>query len=145
MHVSTMAVNILIAAGTLTTYYEATNLKLGARMADINDENDIYNDPATIGNVANDETPVNGAPDKLPPEHAGDPSQSIFTPEKDTTDLDDRGTIDELELTDAKDSDIGDETIDTALLDDAPTEIDGDSYHLSRDEPADEQDNTYNP
>lgn len=115
-------------------------------MAGTNPDDDIYNDPDTIGSVANDDDDViNGAPDNDTRGGQSDPSDSIFVPEKDTTDLDDRGTIDELELTDAKDSDIGDESIDPALLDESPTDIDGDDYHLSSEEPADEKDDAFSP
>lgn len=103
------------------------------------DNDDFYNDPATIGKMSDD---VNGQPDDLPPVNDGDPSQSIFTPEKDTTPLDDRGPIDELEASDAADDDQLDELIDAALMDDAPTDRDPDDYNLGYVNPSDEQDGT---
>lgn len=109
-------------------------------MADNKDDDDIYNDPATIGEENDD---VTGMPDnKLTEEEKDDLSQSIYTPEKDTTDLDDRGSIDELEAADDENpSDMG-ETTDRTLLDDEPTDHDPDSFHLGDVNPADEQDGT---
>jgi hypothetical protein len=107
-------------------------------MADDTD-NDIYNDPATIGDTSDD---VNGQPDKQPPANPDDPSQSIYNPEKNTTALDDRGPIDELELADRRDTSDVDASVDEALLDDRPSSFDGDDYKLNDAEPKDEQDGT---
>jgi hypothetical protein len=60
---------------------------------------DVYDDPDNI--LADDDDDVSGAPDKDTPDDEADLSDSIYTPEKDTTDLDDRGDIDELEESDA--------------------------------------------
>lgn len=91
-------------------------------MADTDD--DIYNDPDTIGNVANEGDQIDPAPDKkLTDEQKGDLSQSIYTPEKDTTDLDDRGGIDELDHADGGEE--HDEMSDTYPEDSDP---DSDSY-----------------
>jgi hypothetical protein len=109
-------------------------------MADNNDDDDIYNDPQTIGDTDDD---ISGAPDNDVPDDDEDPSDSIYLPEKVTTDLDDRGPIDELELADAKDTDIADTdpTVDPATLDDEPSaELDGDSYDPASEVIADEQD-----
>lgn len=100
---------------------------------------DVYDDPDNI--LADDDDDVSGAVE-LPDEEKDEPSQSIFVPEKDTTDLDDRGPIDELELTDAKDSDIDDDIIDPALFDDSPSSFDGDSYQQNDEQSKDEQDGT---
>lgn len=111
-------------------------------MADNNSDDDIYDDPDTIGDVDDD---ISGQPDNEPPERPEDVSESIYTPEKDTTDLDDRGPIDELEMADAKDTGLAgmDDTIDPALLDDHPSSsIDRDSYLQNDEEPKDEQDGT---
>jgi hypothetical protein len=108
-------------------------------MADQDDDDDIYNDPQTIGDTEDD---VNGQPEDLPNSDDEDPSESIFTPEKETTPLDDRGPIDELELTDAQDGDDLDASIDPALLDDGPSSFDGDSYNPNDEETKDEQDGT---
>ncbi len=102
-------------------------------------DDDIYDDPDTIGNT--DDT-VSGQPDNLPPAEAGDQSQSIYNPEKNTTELDDRGAIDELEVTDRHDTSDADSTVDEALLDDGPSSFDGDSYHVNDEETKDEQDGT---
>lgn len=111
-------------------------------MADNNTDDDIYNDPDTIGAI--DEN-VNGEPDVEPPTKPDDLSESIYTPEKDTTELDDRGPIDELEMADAKDTGIAglDDAVDPALLDEHPSSsIDRDSYQQNDEEPKDEQDGT---
>lgn len=100
---------------------------------------DVYDDPDNI--LAEDDDAVNGAAE-LPDDETDDLSQSIFVPEKDTTDLDDRGPIDELEASDADNADDLDDTTDPALLDEDPTELDPDSYHLGDVNPADEKDNT---
>lgn len=103
---------------------------------------DVYDDPDNI--LADDDEEVNGAAE-LPDDEKDDPSQSIFVPERDTTDLDDRGPIDELEAADATDDDrdLPDDT-DPAILDEDPAELDPDSYHLGDVNPADEQDGTEN-
>lgn len=106
-------------------------------MADTNTDDDIYNDPATIGDTSDD---VNGQPDNLPPANPDDPSQSIYEPEKNTTDLDDRGSIDELELADRKDTSDIDDEVDLALRDDAPSSQDGDDFDPASEVIADEQD-----
>jgi hypothetical protein len=111
-------------------------------MADNNDDDDIYNDPQTIGGTNDD---LSGAPDNDVPDEDDDLSDSIYLPEKNTTDLDDRGPIDELELADSKDSDIADTdpTVDWATLDDEPSdELDSDSYDPAGEVIADEQDGT---
>ena len=110
-------------------------------MADSN-TNDIYDDPQTIGDTTDN---VNGQPDILPPASPGDPSESIYSPEKTTTKLDDRGPIDELEAADMHDTNDALNEVDTALRDDRPSSQDGDDYKLSREEPADEKDDTFNP
>lgn len=97
---------------------------------------DVYDDP---DNILADDDDVNGAVE-LPEDEKDDPSQSIFVPEKDTTDLDDRGPIDELEAADASDEDDLDDATDPAILDDAPSEMDPDSYHQG--DNADENDGT---
>lgn len=107
-------------------------------MADT-DPDDIYNDPATIGSTDDD---VTGAPDTEVPSDASDLSDSIYTPEKDTTDLDDRGPIDELEAADRKDTSDKDDDLDPALRDDAPSSQDGDDYDPASEVIADEQDGT---
>jgi hypothetical protein len=107
-------------------------------MAD-NDDDDIYNDPATIGDVDDD---INGAPDNTPPSDDADLSQSIYVPEKDTTDLDDRGDIDELELSDASQDDDLENEVDPALLDDNPTKLDPDTYRPGDMDTNDEEDDT---
>jgi hypothetical protein len=98
---------------------------------------DVYDDP---DNILADDDDVNGAVE-LPEDEEADPSQSIYVPEKHTTDLDDRGDIDELELSDTADDDALDETTDPALLDEDPTNFDGDSYRANVDN-ADEKDGT---
>jgi hypothetical protein len=110
-------------------------------MADNDDDDDFYNDPATIGDTTDE---VSGEPDNLPPRDDEDPSESIYTPEKNTTDLDDRGDIDELEASDASDFDeLADEdpTVDKALLDAGP-DLDTDDYKLGDVDPKDEDDGT---
>lgn len=102
-------------------------------------DDDIYDDPETIGDTSDE---VSGAPDDLPPAAPTDPSQSIYTPEKDTTPLDDRGQIDELELADAHDTQDVANRVDPALLDDEPSDFDGDSYHQNDELPGDERDGT---
>ncbi|HSH18318.1 MAG TPA: hypothetical protein VK978_02960 [Candidatus Saccharimonadales bacterium] len=111
-------------------------------MADTSPDDDIYNDPATIGDTTDD---VSGQPDIQPTASPGDPSQSIYNPEKNTTQLDDRGPIDELEVADMHDTNDAMDDIDPALHDDQPSSQDGDDYKLSREEPADERDDTFNP
>jgi hypothetical protein len=102
---------------------------------------DVYDDP---DNILADDDKVDGSVE-LPEYEKVDPSQSIFVPEKDTTPLDDRGPIDELEAADASDIDELEEVdpeIDPGLLDDAPTGFDPDDYHPGDVNPADEQDGT---
>ncbi|MDB5181297.1 MAG: hypothetical protein JWP13_60 [Candidatus Saccharibacteria bacterium] len=108
-------------------------------MADDNSDNDIYDDPATIGATDDD---VNGAPDNTPPSDETDLSESIYTPEKNTTDKDDRGAIDELEIADRHDTSDVDRTVDPALLDDRPSSTDGDNFRLNDEETGDERDGT---
>lgn len=106
-------------------------------MADSNQDDDIYDDPDTIGDVDDD---VNGAAE-VPDDEKEDLSQSIYNPERYTTDLDDRGPIDELEVSDATSSRELDDTVDPALLDEDPDNFDGDSYQVNGENP-DEQDGT---
>lgn len=108
-------------------------------MADSTDKtlDDVYDDPDNI--LADEDDSVDGATE-LPDDEKDDLSQSIFVPEKDTTDLDDRGPIDELEAADADTEDDLDDVTDPAILDDAPSEMDPDSYHQG--DNADEQDGT---
>jgi hypothetical protein len=101
-------------------------------MADNNTDDDIYDDPATIGDTDDE---VNGQPDDTPPADADDPSQSIYMPEKNTTGLDDRGDMDEVEEADG-----------TAKHDEMdgsyPEDEDSDADHLGDVIPSDEDDGT---
>ena len=112
-------------------------------MADSTDKtlDDVYDDPDNI--LADDDDDVDGAAE-IPASQKEDPSQSIYTPEKNTTPLDDRGAIDELEASDAEDKDSLDDLTDEALLDDSPADFDPDDYQLGDVNPADEQDGTEN-
>lgn len=127
-----------MTAGNAAAPYDddSSNSKGEAEMADNTGEDDFYNDPATIGKIDRD---INPEPDIKPPFYPGDQSQSILLPEKNTTKLDDRGPIDELEVADAADADEIDPSTDEALLDTDPTNYDPDSYHSANVEPRDEQ------
>lgn len=107
-------------------------------MAD-DDPDDIYNDPATIGKTTDD---VSGQPDEVPPSTPADLSQSIYEPEKHTTEKDTRGQIDELEIADVKDSENAVHDIDPSLLDDEPSTQDGDDWKNNTEQNPDEQDGT---
>lgn len=107
-------------------------------MAD-NTSDDVYDDPDNI--LADTDDSVDGAAE-LPDDEKDDPSQSIFNPEKDTTEFDDRGPIDELEVADRHDTSDAEDGVDAALLDDAPSSFDGDDYKPNDEEPKDEQDGT---
>lgn len=98
----------------------------------VNDPDDIYNDPATIGG-ADDDDDVTGSPDKDVNDHDEDLSDSIYTPEKDTTALDDRGDIEELEEADAGS---GHDKMDGQY----PEDDDPDSMALGDVHPLDEED-----
>jgi hypothetical protein len=106
-------------------------------MADNNPDDDIYDDPDTIGDLDDD---VNGQPDDLPPSDPEDPSESIYEPEKHTTDLDDRGDIDELEIADRHDTSGVEDEVDPAYDDDGPSSQDGDDFKPASEVNADEQD-----
>ena len=90
---------------------------------------DVYNDPDNILDDADNN--VDGGAD-LPPEEEADLSQSIYNPELGN---DDRGTIEDLEL-----SDSGEDHAKTTETD--FEDFDPDSEHLADVEPADENDGT---
>lgn len=101
---------------------------------------DVYDDPDNI--LANEDDSVSGATE-LPADEQDDISQSIFVPEKHTTDLDDRPPIDELEAADAGSYDVladTDPAVDKAIFNDDG--LDPDDYHPGDVEPADESDGT---
>lgn len=112
-------------------------------MADDNPDDDIYDDPETIGELDDDVDGAAELPSYVNPE---DPSESIYTPEENTTPLDDRGPIDELEAADAtseRELEGRDLTVDDALLDEDPSTYDPDDYRQRQDVPQDEKDQSF--
>jgi len=108
-------------------------------MADTTADDDFYEDPQTIGDTDDE---VNGQPDEVPPSEPDDLSESIYEPEKHTTEKDTRGQIDELEMSDVKDSEGAVHDIDPSLLDDGPSTQDGDDWRSNTEQNPDEQDGT---